>query len=140
MLRQVEGLSSGEKNSCAQILTSAYRIYRNYDCKLVEINPLALTAKGMIAADSRVDIDDDAISRHPELGIEVSEEAGARESTLLEIAAGKIDKNDHRGSAHFVQIDPDASYARKSNKIPIGYDCVGTGCAITLFDEIYPLG
>lgn len=140
MLRKVAGLSGSEINSYAQVITRLYKIYRDYDCKLVEINPLAVTAKGIFAADARIDIDDDAIWRHPELGIEVSEEAGAREPTPLEIAAGQIDKNDHRGSAHFVQIDPDGSYAKKINKISIAYDCVGTGCAITLFDEIYPLG
>lgn len=140
MLRRVPGLSSNEMNRYASILASLYSIYRQYDCKLVEINPLAATADGLVAADARVDIDDDAIWRHPELGIDISEEAGAREPTLLEIAAGQIDDGDHRGSAHFVQIDPEAEYAQRNNKIPIGYNCVGTGCAITLFDEIYPLG
>jgi len=140
LLRKAEGLSGSEINMYAQILTNLYKIYRKSDCKLVEINPLAVTPRGIFAVDARIDIDDDAVFRHPELGIEVSEEAGAREPTPLEIAAGQIDKNDHRGSAHFVQIDPNASYAKKMKKIPIGYDCVGTGCAITLFDEIYPLG
>ena len=140
VLRKVEGLSGNEINSFAQTLANLYKVYRRNDCKLAEINPLAVTTKGIFAADARIDIDDDAIWRHPELGIEVSEEAGAREPTPLEIAAGQIDKNDHRGSAHFVQIDPDGSYAKTINKVSIGYDCVGTGCAITLFDEIYPLG
>jgi succinyl-CoA synthetase beta subunit len=140
MLRKVEGLSSSEMNNYAQILAKLYAIYRKYDCKLVEINPLVVTPKGIIAADSRIDIDDDAVWRQPELGLEQFEEAGAREPTVLEIAAGQIDRNDHRGSAHFVQIDPDASRAKGNKKIPIAYHCVGAGCAITLFDEIYPLG
>jgi len=140
LLRKVEGLSGNDINAYSQVISRLYQVYRKNDCKLVEINPLAVTPKGVIAADARIDIDDDAIFRHPELGIEISEEAGAREPTPLELAAGQIDKNDHRGSAHFVQIDPDGSYAQKIGKISIGYDCVGTGCAITLFDEIYPLG
>jgi succinyl-CoA synthetase beta subunit len=140
MLRKVKGLSSGEINSYAQILVRLYTIYRQNDCKLVEINPLVVTEKGIFAADARVDIDDDAVWRHPELGMDQFEEAGAREPTDLEIAAGQIDKNDHRGSAHFVQIDPDASRAKENKKIPIAYHCVGAGCAITLFDEIHPLG
>ncbi|HUT72405.1 MAG TPA: ATP-grasp domain-containing protein [Desulfatiglandales bacterium] len=140
MLRKVKELSSSEINSYAQILTRLYTIYRQNDCKLVEINPLVVTDKGIFAADARIDIDDDAVWRHPELGMDQFEEAGAREPTALEIAAGQIDKNDHRGSAHFVQIDPDASRAKEQKKIPIAYHCVGAGCAITLFDEIYPLG
>jgi succinyl-CoA synthetase beta subunit len=140
MLRKVKELSSGEMNAYAQIVAKLYAIYRQYDCKLVEVNPLVVTEKGIMAADARIDIDDDAVWRHPELGMELFEEAGAREPTALEIAAGQIDRNDHRGSAHFVQIDPDASRAREQNKIPIAYHCVGAGCAITLFDEISPLG
>jgi succinyl-CoA synthetase beta subunit len=140
ILRKVPDLTGNEMISCAQILARLYAIYRKYDCKLVEINPLALTEKGFVSADARVNIDDDAMFRHPELGIELYEESGAREPTALEIAAGQIDKSDHRGSAHFVQIDPGATYAKANNKIPIGYDCVGTGCAITLFDEIFPRG
>lgn len=140
MLRKVNELSSDEMNKYSQILAKLYTIYRRYDCKLVEVNPLAVTEKGIVAADSRIDIDDDAVWRHPELGMEQFEEAGMREPTMLEIAAGQIDKNDHRGSAHFVQIDPEASRAKKDGKIPIAYHCVGAGCAITLFDEIYPLG
>lgn len=139
MLRNIEEISSGELNRYAQILASLYTIYRKYDCKLVEVNPLVVTDTGVLAADSRIDIDDDAVWRQPELGLEQFEEAGAREPTMLEIAAGQIDRNDHRGSAHFVQIDPDASRAKKDKKIPIAYHCVGAGCAITLFDEIYPL-
>jgi succinyl-CoA synthetase beta subunit len=140
MLRNIKEVSSGEMNRYAQILAGLYAIYRKYDCKLVEINPLVVTARGIMAADSRVDIDDDAVWRQPELGLERFEEAGAREPTMLEIAAGQIDRNDHRGSAHFVQIDPDTSRAKAKKKIPIAYHCVGAGCAITLFDEIYPLG
>ena len=140
ILRKVEELSSGEINSYAQVLVKLYTIYRKYDCKLVEINPLVVTKRGILAADSRIDIDDDAVWRHPELGMEQFEEAGSREPTALEIAAGQIDKDDHRGSAHFVQIDPDASRAKKNKRIPIAYHCVGAGCAITLFDEISPLG
>ncbi len=140
VIRRTESIRGPELNQYAQLLSKLYAIYRRYDCKLVEINPLAATENGLVAVDARVDVDDDAVFRHPELGIEHAEEAGSREATALEIAAGQIDHNDHRGSAHFVQIDPDGERARRLNKIPIAYHCVGTGCAITLFDEIFPLG
>jgi malate-CoA ligase subunit beta len=55
-------------------------MFRKYDAKLVEINPLVLTADNkLIAADSRVSLDDDAVFRHPELkemGIETRHEEG----------------------------------------------------------------
>jgi succinyl-CoA synthetase beta subunit len=124
----------------ANIYTSLYRLYREYDCKLAEINPLALQADGAVALDARVDVDDDALARQTSLDIEVAEEAGERAATPLEIAAGTIDEHDHRGSVHFVQIDPDASYAGAEGKVPIGFDCVGAGTSLTTMDELVPLG
>ncbi|MEW5995090.1 MAG: ATP-grasp domain-containing protein, partial [Candidatus Zixiibacteriota bacterium] len=64
----------------AAIIVSLYNLFKAYDAKLVEINPLVLTSDGkLIAADSRVSLDDDAIFRHPELkemGIEMRHEEG----------------------------------------------------------------
>ena len=39
------------------------------DCELVEVNPLVLTTDGrLVAADSKVVINDDSLFRHPEIG------------------------------------------------------------------------
>jgi succinyl-CoA synthetase beta subunit len=138
--KRMTGLNNEEVASLGKIIHSLYRLYRQYDCKLVEVNPLALCSEGFFAVDARVDIDDDSLYRHRDLGLEIVEECGDRLPTLLEIAAGKIDENDHRGSAHFTQIDPDGSYVQSQGKIPIGLDCVGTGVSLTLLDELAPLG
>jgi len=140
LLRQAADLESKEMLSLANLFTSLYQVYREYDCKLAEINPLALTDQGAIAVDARVDIDDDALARQASLHLDVAEEAGERAATSLEIAAGTIDENDHRGSVHFVQIDPDGSYTRAEGKVPIGFDCVGAGTSLTTMDELVPLG
>jgi succinyl-CoA synthetase beta subunit len=140
LLRKEWKLDSRRMFAVANVYTSLYQVYRQYDCKLAEINPLALTKDGAVALDARVDIDDDSLARQTSLGIEVAEEAGERAATLLEIAAGTIDEDDHRGSVHFVQIDPDASYARVQGKVPIGFDCVGAGTSLTTMDELVPLG
>jgi len=140
LLRRDWQLDSRRMFAAANILTNLYQVYREYDCKLAEINPLALTADGAVALDARVDIDDDSLARQRSLDIEVAEEAGERGATALEIAAGTIDENDHRGSVHFVQIDPDGSYARAEGKVPIGFDCVGAGTSLTTMDELVPLG
>jgi succinyl-CoA synthetase beta subunit len=64
----------------AAIIIGLYRLFRKYDAKMAEINPLVLTADGkLIAADSRISLDDDALFRHPELtemGIEQRHEEG----------------------------------------------------------------
>jgi len=50
-----------------QIVSGMYDLFFKYGAKLVEINPLILTKDGrVVAADSKVEIDDDAVFRHPE--------------------------------------------------------------------------
>jgi len=140
LLRDVPGLTSREKLEVARITCSLYKIYRKHDCKLLEINPLALTSSGAVALDAHVEIDGDAIGRQAELNIKMSEEAGNREPTVLEEIAGTIDDGDHRGSVHFIQIDPDLSYIHENDLIPFGFDCVGAGVSLTMMDELVPLG
>jgi succinyl-CoA synthetase beta subunit len=139
IIRCAPGATSADILALTPVLTHLYRTYRRYDCKLAEINPLALTPEGPVAADARVDIDDDAIWRQPELGLTLTEETG-RAPTPLEIIAGSIDQGDHRGTAHFVQLDPDGALARELGKIPVAFDCVGTGASLTAMDELVPLG
>ena len=43
-----------------------YQIFKEYDATLVEINPLALTPDGLIAIDSKIELDEQAAFRHPE--------------------------------------------------------------------------
>jgi succinyl-CoA synthetase beta subunit len=64
----------------ADIIIGLFNMFKKYDAKLVEINPLVLTTDGkLIAADSRVSLDDDALFRHKdlaEMGIEKRHEEG----------------------------------------------------------------
>ncbi|MDH4157870.1 MAG: acetate--CoA ligase family protein [candidate division Zixibacteria bacterium] len=64
----------------AAIIVNLYDLFKRFDAKLVEINPLVLTKSGdLVAADSRISLDDDAVFRHPELkemGIESRHEEG----------------------------------------------------------------
>ena len=64
----------------ASIVQRLFKMFKGYDAKMVEINPLVLTKTGeLIAADSRVSLDDDALFRHPDLaeaGIEKRHEEG----------------------------------------------------------------
>ena len=83
------GLPAANLRDFAAIALSLYRLYKTYDCKLAEINPLIFTDdKELICADARVSLDDDAMFRHPELaarGIEKRHEEG--ELTPREIQA-----------------------------------------------------
>lgn len=74
------GIPSEQLKAAGSIIVNLYDLFRRYDAKLMEINPLVLTADGnLMAADSRVSLDDDAMFRHPELaemGIEKRHEEG----------------------------------------------------------------
>ena len=64
----------------ASLVQKLFKMFKAYDAKMVEINPLVLTKDGhLIAADSRISLDDDALFRHPDLkeqGIEKRHEEG----------------------------------------------------------------
>jgi len=50
------------------VVEAMHTLFREKDCSLVEINPLAVTAQGrLIAADAKVVLDDNGLFRHPEL-------------------------------------------------------------------------
>jgi succinyl-CoA synthetase beta subunit len=50
------------------VLKGLYQALVTYDAMLVEVNPLVITEDGkVIVADAKVDIDDNALFRHPEL-------------------------------------------------------------------------
>ncbi len=74
------GIPSNLLKQAAGIIVNLYDLFRKYDAKLVEINPLVVTADNkLIAADARVSIDADALFRHPELaemGVEKRHEEG----------------------------------------------------------------
>jgi len=50
------------------ITQNMYRLLRDKDCLLVEINPLAVTAEGrLVAADAKIVFDDNGLVRHPDI-------------------------------------------------------------------------
>ncbi len=84
------GLTGDAFRNGVKFLSSLYRAYDSMDCSLAEINPLVVTAEGaVIALDAKINFDDNALERHPEL-------AGLRdlnEEDPLEIEASKSNLN-----------------------------------------------
>jgi len=74
------GVKGDNLKVVGNIAVSLFKLFKQNDAKLVEINPLILTKEGkFVAADARMSIDDDALFRHPELsemGIEKRHEEG----------------------------------------------------------------
>jgi succinyl-CoA synthetase beta subunit len=63
------GIGAGLTAAMQEMLSSLYKVFCKYDCLLAEINPLMVTDKGgLIAADIKVEVDDNALSmRQPEI-------------------------------------------------------------------------
>jgi len=62
------GLEGANIGKGATIAHALFRAFMDNDCTLAEINPLALTTAGeLVALDVKMDIDDNALFRHPEL-------------------------------------------------------------------------
>ncbi len=74
----------------SQILTKLYQLFVDYDCSLVEINPLIITADdGIVALDAKMDIDSNALFRHPD----VQAMHDANEDDPAEAEAAKFNLN-----------------------------------------------
>ena len=89
------GLSGDAFKSCVKFVTNLYNAYVGLDCGMLEINPLFKTSDDrIIAVDCKMNIDDSALMRHPDLLAmrDVSEE------DPTEVEAGEYNLN-------FVKLD-----------------------------------
>jgi succinyl-CoA synthetase beta subunit len=69
------------------IITALYQTFMECDCTLAEINPLVVSGDRVLALDAKLNLDDNALYRHPELELlrDRSQEDG------LELSAKKDD-------------------------------------------------
>jgi succinyl-CoA synthetase beta subunit len=75
---------------CTNMLQNLYRLFEDYDCSLVEINPLVLTTEEtVIALDAKVNFDDNGLFRHKD----IMEYRDLDEEDPLEIEASKYSLN-----------------------------------------------
>ncbi len=62
------GLGGPATNELVKFLRALTRCYEDMDCSLLEINPLVETTDGkVLALDAKINFDDNALYRHPEL-------------------------------------------------------------------------
>lgn len=74
----------------AKMLTDLYRFFIDYDCSLVEINPLVITSEpGIVALDAKVNFDDNALFRHRD----ILEYRDLDEEDPLEVEASRFNLN-----------------------------------------------
>lgn len=126
-------LSESERGQIAAAVKSVFNVARATEARSVEINPLAFTSDGrLVAADCRMTVDDYAVFRHPELGIEIARELD-HPPTELERIAYRIEQEDHRGTFYFAQMN---TAAPAGSKGLIGFHGAGGGGSMMSMDAI----
>ena len=107
------------------------------EARSLEVNPLVVTAEGeVLAADCRMTIDDYAVFRHPELGIEIARELD-HPATDLERWAYQVEQQDHRGTFYFAQLPADGATGSRGL---IGFHGAGGGGSMMSMDAISRVG
>jgi len=126
-------LDVGATRKVSECSAKVFRVARTIEARSVEINPLVICADGrLVAADCRIAVDDYAVFRHPELGIEIARELD-HPPTRLERIAYDIEQADHRGTFYFAQMN---AKAPPSSKGLIGFHGAGGGGSMMSMDAI----
>jgi len=72
------------------MLKNLYRLFVDYDCSLLEINPLVITAEeAVMALDAKLNFDDNALFKHPD----IHEYRDIDEEDPLEVEASRFNLN-----------------------------------------------
>ena len=84
------GLSAKHVKQLTKIMASLYRLFREKDLSLVEVNPLIIDGKDdLVALDAKINADENALFRHPDLAGMRDE----RQEDPTEVAAREHDLN-----------------------------------------------
>jgi succinyl-CoA synthetase beta subunit len=101
------GIDGRLQRDLGGVLVALYNAARTYEARAAEINPLVRTTDGKLyAADCRITVDDYAVFRHKDLGIEIAREYD-RPPTALEKIAYAVEAGDYRGTFYFIQMADD---------------------------------
>ena len=105
------GYGGKKMQQLGDILQKLYRVAYEMDAELTEINPLVETADGFIAADARLNVDNNALYRHKEL-----------EAKYLESFEGELTPREMKARAM------DLTYVELNGDIGI----IGNGAGLTM--------
>jgi succinyl-CoA synthetase beta subunit len=130
------GIEGKLLNKLATTLEQLWQTAQDTEARAAEINPLVLTTDGkLVAADCRITVDDYAVFRHPELGIEIAREMD-RPPTELERIAYAVEANDYRGTFFFLQLAEDF---HKGDRV-VGFHGAGGGGSMMSMDAVLSRG
>jgi succinyl-CoA synthetase beta subunit len=118
------------------LLVQLYNVACAYEARTAEINPLLQTADGKLyAADCRITVDDYAVFRHQDLGIDIAREYD-RPPTALEKIAYAVEANDYRGTFYFIQMAGDF----EKGESYVGFHGAGGGGSMMSMDAVLRQG
>jgi len=127
------GAPAAVQGALVDAAMKVFAVARACEARSVEINPLAVTKDGsVVAADCRITVDDYAVFRHPELGIDIARELD-HPPTELERIAYLQEQEDHRGTFYFAQL---ATAAAPGSRGLIGFHGAGGGGSMMSMDAI----
>jgi succinyl-CoA synthetase beta subunit len=117
----------------ADIVFKLFKVFQQMDCRTLEINPLVLTSDGkVLAADCRMAIDDQALFRHPELGIKIGREF-LKEPSEFDLLGWSFEESDFRGTSYVAQMAEPKQVAAGGY---VGYHGIGGGAAMLGMDAL----
>jgi succinyl-CoA synthetase beta subunit len=129
-----------------EAINAIFAVAKTNEARSVEVNPLVITQDGkVVAADCRVTIDDYAVFRHPDLGIDIARELD-HPPTELERIAYQVEQEDHRGTFYFAEMNrspsahaegvPESARAGVASRGLIGFHGAGGGGSMMSMDAI----
>ena len=118
-LARALGLNGLLASQAVDLFQRLYKLYRELDCSIVEINPLVVTKQDdLVALDAKINFDDNALYLHPE----IAELRDLDEEDPAEVEAGKYGLN-------YIKLDGN-----------VGCMVNGAGLAMSTMDIIKQVG
>lgn len=116
-------LAVSERAAVALALAEIYRLYRDVDATLVEVNPLVVTGDGaVVALDAKITIDPASVPRQRERLDQIPGGRPAEGGTELELRGREL-------GLHFIELDGD-----------VGVLANGAGLTMTSLDAVHHFG
>jgi succinyl-CoA synthetase beta subunit len=125
-------LAAAIREQVGEFCRRLFEVARSVEARSVEVNPVAVVGAVLVAADCRMTVDDYAVFRHPELGIEIARELDHPPTTLERIAY-RVEQEDHRGTFFFAQLN---TAAPEGSPDLIGFHGAGGGGSMMSMDAI----
>ncbi|MBN1853351.1 MAG: acetate--CoA ligase family protein [Pirellulales bacterium] len=123
--------------SLADAVQTIFEVAKQYEARSLEVNPLVTTTDGrVLAADCRMTIDDCAVFRHDELGIDIARELD-HPPTPLERVAYAVEQADHRGTFYFAQLN---TTVPSGSRGLVGFHGAGGGGSMMSMDALVAEG